>query len=188
MACNCGQPNCTPTVQITNCDGCQYTLNANCVIYNGDRLSYEETTITDGSARTLSEILVSLQTVQNKRESKIIEFNTDGVSSYTLVPEDVNKVLLLTQIEDGVVGTITNTIVLPQTMDFADCEIIIKNIATPIDTNTTTIVFQFNLQIQYEWAPAASTNLFATLDDAHKVVRLRFVKTTPTAYQWIVVS
>ena len=188
MACNCGTPNCTQTVNLSNCEGCQYTLNSDCVIFNNDRLSYEAASVSDGSARTLTSILKAIESINTKRESKIIEFSTDGVGTYTLVPEDCQKILLLTQWEDGVIGTISNTIILPQTLDFADQEIIIKDISTPLDPNTTTIEFDFNLAIQYEWAPAATSTALSDLwDTTHRTVRLRFVKTTPTSYQWIVV-
>lgn len=188
MACNCGTPNCTSTVNLSNCEGCQYTLNSDCVIFNDDRLSYESVSVTDGSARTLTTILQAIESINTKRESKIVEFSTDGVDTYTLVAEDCQKILLLTQFDEGIVGTITNTIFLPQTLDFADQEIIIKDISTPLDTDTTTVVILFNLNLQYEWAPAATSNAFAVLGDStHKTIRLRFVKTTPISYQWIVV-
>ena len=188
MPCNCGTPNCTGTVQINNCEGCQYTLNTDCVIYNDDRLNYEDTSVSDGSARTLSSILLALEDLSFKRESKIIEFSTDGVDSYTLVPEDTRKILLLTQFDEGVLTDITNTIVLPQTADFIDCEIIIKDISTSADPGNVDVLYEFNLQVQYEWAPAATSNEFSVLaDSTHKTLRLRFVKTTPTSYQWIVV-
>jgi hypothetical protein len=136
----------------------------------------------------LTTILQALESINTKRESKIIEFSTDNVDSYTLVAEDCQKILLLTQFDEGIIGTISNTIYLPQTLDFADQEIIIKDISTPLDTGTTTIEFDFNLAIQYEWAPAATSTSLATLwDTTHRTIRLRFVKTTPTSYQWIVV-
>lgn len=188
MACNCGSPGCTSTVQLTNCEGCQYTLNTDCVIYNDERLLYESQSVTDNSARTLTSILKALETFNYTRPSKIIQFNTDGINSYTLVPEDTTKVLLLTQIDGGITGTITNTITLPQTAEFMDCEIIIKDISAPADTLTTNIEFLFNLQIQYGWDPVATSNELADLWNAtHKTLKLRFVKTTPTSYQWIVV-
>lgn len=188
MACNCNTPDCTPTIQLNSCEGCQYTLNTDCVIYNKERLDYESTNVNNNSSRTLSSLLTALEGLSNKKESKIIQFSTDGINSYTLVPEDCNKILLLTQFDEGVLGTISNIIVLPQTMDFADQEIIIKDISSPLDPNTTTIEYDFNLAIQYEWAPAATDTSLATLwDTTHRTIRLRFVKTTPTAYQWIVV-
>lgn len=188
MACNCNTPDCTPTIQLNSCEGCQYTLNTDCVIYNKERLDYEAFSVVNNSSRTLSSILTALEGINNQRESKIIQFSTDGIDTYTMVPEDCYKILLLTQFDAGITGTISNTIVLPQTMDFADKEIIIKDISTPVNTSTTTIEFDFNLSIQYEWAPAASSTAFTNLwNTDHRTIRLRFVKTTPTAYQWIVV-
>lgn len=186
MCTNCNQTPCSQVQQVNSCDGCYETINADCIIYNDDRLNYESSSIVNNTSRTLSSILEALENLQFKRESKIIEFTTDGVSTYTLVPEDLNKILLLTQVDDGVVGTITNNIILPETEDFINAEIIFKNIATPLDTDSTTIVFQFNKQINTAYAPAATTNAYASLDDNFGVVRLRFVKTTPTSYQWIV--
>ena len=191
MSCNCSSTPCsTPTVQINSCEGCTYTVNTDCVIYKGDRLSFESGSVTDGSARTLSSLLEAIENIDCcSRPAKIVQFSVEGVSSYTLEAEDVNKILLLTQFDDGVAGTITNTIVLPSSLDFVDREIIIKDIATPVDPNVTNIEYLMSPTVQIDWAPAASENDFHTLATGdHRTLRLRFVKTTPTAYQWIVVD
>lgn len=192
MACGCqsSTPCSTPTVVLNPCEGCSTTLSTDCVIYKGDKLSYEPSTITDGSARNVSSILEALESVNCcVRDSKIVQFNTDGTNSYTLVAEDTTKILLLTQFDEGVVGTITNTIVLPMSLDFAGKEIIIKNIAQPADSGVTNIVFNFSPAVQNQWVPTTATeNDFDTLASVHQTVRLRFVKTTPTSYQWIIVD
>jgi hypothetical protein len=106
---------------------------------------------------------------------------------YTIQAEDVNKTILLKGFDDGVIGTITYTLTLPQTMDFANKELVFKDISVPLDSESTTILWVFASAIQQTWVPTASTNSYDDLSDTNKVLRLRFVKTTPTAYQWIVV-
>lgn len=187
MACNCTPTTtcnqCTPSVQLQNCVGCTYTTNTDCVIYNDDILSFEDPEIRVGSARTLTDILQQISDANCcQRESKII------TEDYTILPEDASKILLLQGFDDGVVGTITYTLTLPQTMDFANRELIIKDISAPIDSGVTTIVWRFNLALQTTWNPVAtSVNLSSFQTSTHKVLKLRFVKTTPSAYQWIAV-
>jgi len=192
MACGCqsSTPCSSSTVVLNPCEGCSTTLSTDCVLYKGDRLSYESASITDGSSRTLTQLLEDLESLNCcTKDSKIVQFSTDGTTSYTLVAEDTTKILLLTQYDEGIAGTITNTVILPNSLDFAGKEIIIKNIAQPADSGVTTIVFNFSPAVQNQWVPTTATeNDFDTLASAHQTVRLRFVKTTPTSYQWIIVD
>mgnify|MGYP006316267119 CR=1 FL=1 len=114
---------------------------------------------------------------------------TDDGTSYTVLAEDAGKILLFKQTDDDTDAAITYTIVLPETEDFINKEIIFKDISKPLDSGTTTLTYQFNLDIQYDWNPVTTSNDFYTLADVtHKVLILKFVKITPTSYAWIVVS
>jgi hypothetical protein len=188
MACT----NCSQTTSLTSpcASGCASTINTDCVIYDQEPLCFEDVNIEDGDKRTLTALLQQIQCGLTKG-SKFIKFHTDGEtddgSAYTVVAEDTTKVLLITLTDEGIVGTVTNTITLPQTADFIDKEIIFKDISSPIDTNVTTLVYQFNIQIQSDWDPLTTTNVFYTLaDPTHKTLKLRFVKTSEVSYQWIV--
>lgn len=188
MACT----SCKSTTIVTGCtSGCSSTVDTDCIIYDDARLSYESTDIESGDKRTLTDILQSQDAAScPKVTSKIVEFSTvtgSEVTSYTVVADDICKTILLTQVDDEASGTtITNTIILPQTNDFIDREIVIKDISAPATGNT--IVFQFNIAIQYQWNPsAATTQLLSNLWDSHRVIKLRYVKVTETSYQWLVV-
>jgi hypothetical protein len=186
MACN----NCTKTNTIvTNCtSGCKSTINADCVIYDGSVLSFESDSVNSGDKRTLSSLLDLIQV--NVKESKILAFNSDGTTdngtSYTVLEEDTNNIILFTQTDDGTPGTVTYTITLPQTSSFLNKELIFKDISEPSGGGVT-IEYVFSIDIQYDWNPLTVSADFATLMDAtHKTLKLRFIKTTPSSYQWIV--
>lgn len=182
---------CSSTSSTSNCtSGCKSTLNTDCVIYNQELLSFESSSVSASSNRTLTDLLQQIIST-NTKESKIIKFNADGETdngtTYTVLAEDTNKVLLITQTDDASEGSVIYTINLPQTEEFIDKELIFKDISTALDSEATTVEYRFNINIQYEWQPVATTNLFYTLSDStHKTLKLRFVKTTPTSYQWIV--
>lgn len=62
MSCGCNSSNqspCvpTPTVHLSNCEGCVYTVNTDCVIYNGDRLDFEPSSVVNGSVRNLTDLM-----------------------------------------------------------------------------------------------------------------------------------
>lgn len=182
-------PTCTQAIQLRSCDGCTYTSNTDCVIYTGDRLSFEESTVKDGSSRTLTTLLERMALVANSdRPAKLVNFNVaDGPTSYTVVEEDVTKILLLKQTDDGVDGTITYSIVLPDDIAFANKELIFKDIATPLVPADSVIEYQFSIQVQYDWDPVTSSNTFSTLaDSTHRTLRLRFLQTSNTSWQWVV--
>lgn len=186
MACS----NCAKTSTTPNCSsGCASTLNADCVIYNGEPLPFEGTDVEDGDKRTLSSLLALIENCCGK-ESKLIKFHSDGETddglAYTVVSEDTQKVLLLTLTDEGIEGDIDIIITLPQTSAFINKEIIIKDICSYYAEATLDI--RFNIQIQYEWGVTpATSNIFNTLcDSTHRTLKLRYVKTTDTSYQWIV--
>lgn len=188
MACS----NCYKTSTVTPCTtGCSSTIKADCVIYDGDVLSFEEDSVESGDKRTISTLLAQIESCCGK-ESKIVSFNDDGETDdgdeYTVTIEDTKKVILLTQEDDGTAGTRTYTINLPQTEEFINTELEFKDI-TNVSSEDVVINIVFNLDIQYKWDTVQSTDVYSTLmDSKHKHLILRFVKVTPTSYQWIVCS
>lgn len=185
MACNCNQTPCAPTVQITNCDSCQYTVNSDCVIYKGDRLSYEALTVADGSTRTLTTLLENLEALNCcDRESTIVTGN------YTIQSSDVNKIIILKgEMDDVVGGTLTYTLTLPVDIAFANKTLIFKDISG-VGSGGRVIVWEFDSAIQYQWSPSTQTSVsYTTLQNAssHKVLRLTFVKTDSVNYSWLVI-
>jgi hypothetical protein len=187
MACtNCNQI-VVPCVTTTpSCSSCPYTVNTDCVIYKGEVLSFESETQSASGSRTLSDLLALISNSNCCDKPSIL---VEG--DYTILAEDVNHTILLKGFDDGVIGTITYTLTLPQTMDFANKELVFKDISVPLDTDTTTIAWVFSSALQYDWVPTTQTSVYysslSNLSNENNVLRLRFVKTTPTAYQWIVV-
>lgn len=191
----CNKCNSTPcvstcvNVQLQNCDGCKTTINTDCVIYNGEVLSFEDLTTKDGSARTLTALLEKLAAASCcNRPPKFVNFNVaDGPTIYNVVEEDTTKILMLKQSDDGVDGTITYVINLPNDIAYANKSLIFKDIATPLVPNDSVIEYQFNIQIQYDWDPIASSNLFSVLaDSTHRHLKLTFLQTSTTSWQWVV--
>lgn len=185
MACtNCGSTThstITCASSVPSCSSCPYTLNAECVKYKGDRLDgIEPETVSDGSTRSLDDLLVLISnSLCCNRESRIVE------EDYTVVAEDAIKIILLKGYDEGTPGTITYTITLPQTADFFNKELIFKDISAPIDSGVTTIVWNFNSALQTTWNPVVTSLLYADHQDVFNVVKLRFIKTTTTGYQWV---
>lgn len=189
MACT----NCSQTKTITPCStGCASTVNTDCVIYDKDPLCFEDSSVDDGDKRTLTDLLQLIE-CNNEMASKIIKFHSDGETddgdSYTIVEEDVTKILLLTFTDDEASGTYENTIVLPTTSAFINKEILIKDISNVTDNQIAFLNYKFNVQIQYSWNPLLTTNSFYDLaDPVHKVLRLKLVQINDVSYQWLVVS
>ena len=190
MACS----TCTKTKTVTNpcTTGCVSTISTDCVIYGDEVLSFEdESSVEEGDKRTLTDILQQIDVCCGK-ESKILTFNDDGETdngdAYTVLEEDTRKILLLTQTDDGTAGTRTYTITLPQTTAFIEKELEFKDISVPSDPGVI-IEFKFNIAIQYNWNTTQTTDEYSILmDTKHKHLILRYVKVTPTSYQWIVAS
>lgn len=186
--------NCTKTKTVVNpCStGCTSTINTDCVIYDDEVLSFEdETSVEDGDKRTLTDLLQQIDVCCGK-ESKVLAFNDDGETDngngYTVLEEDTRKILLFTQTDNGDAGTRTYTINLPQTTDFIEKELEFKDISVPSGDGVI-IEFVFNIAIQYNWNPTQTTTSYSVLmDSKHKHLILRYVKVTPTSYQWIVAS
>ena len=182
MACT----NCSQTSSLTSpcASGCASTINTDCVIYDQEPLCFEDSDIEDGDKRTLTDLLQQIQCGLT-RESKFVEFNSSEDTQYTVVAEDTTKILLLTFADEGYTGTVTRVINLPQTSDFINKEIIIKDISSQL--GGVTLVYEFNIQIQYDWNPLTTTDVFYTLaDSTHKTLKLRFIKTSEVSYQWVV--
>lgn len=157
--------------QVPSCSDCPYTLNADCIKYKGEPLSVEDDSVTDGSTRTLSDLLALLSdSINGYRQSNIID------DDYTVVSADTSKIILL---QGNTGGSPTYTITLPETSDFFERELIFKDISL----QTTTWVF--GKAIQQTWNPTASSTAYSDHADSFNVVRLRFIKTTSTAYQWV---
>lgn len=186
MACT----NCNKTSTVANCSsGCTSTVNTNCVIYNSTPLSFEDDDVEDGDKRTLTSLLQLIESA-NTKGSNILAFNddetTDNGIAYTVTAEDTQKIILFTQTDDGTAGTRTYTITLPQTSPFINKELIFKDISAPSGGGVT-IEYIFNIDIQHSWDPLTVSDAFDDLCDAtHRTLKLRFVKVTPTSYQWIV--
>lgn len=183
MACNnCGEVTYTPCPGAPNCEGCAYTLNTDCVIYNDVPLSFESDAV-NGSARTLTDLLQLIsQSNCCDKPSRIV------TGDYTVVDEDVNRTILLKGFDDGVSGSISYTLTIPVDDVFANKELVIKDITRPIDPGATTITWTITPVITYDWVPTVlTTGAFATLADSHGVLRLRLVETASLTWQWLVV-
>lgn len=173
---------CAQTVQLSSCDGCQHTLNTDCVIFNQERLSFEPQSVKDNSARTLTTILRNIEDTNLDKESKII---TDA---YTILASDVDKILLLKATFDDVSGgELSIPLTLPIDIAFANKILTFKNISG-VGVGGRTAGWNFDIAIQYQWSPSVLTaTAYNTLDDANKCLRLTFVKVDSVNYQWLVI-
>lgn len=173
---------CAQTTQLSSCDGCQVSVNTDCVIFNQERLSFEPLSNKDNSARTLTSILRNIEATNLDKESKII------TASYTILAEDVDKLLLLKATFDDVSGgELALTLKLPIDIAFANKTLIFKNISG-VGLGGRTAGWAFDAAIQYQWSPSVLTStVFNTLDDANKCLRLTFVKVDSVNYQWLVI-
>lgn len=179
MACGC---NSTPCVQTVSCSPCTYTTNTDCVFYTGDRLSFEDASIVNGSSRSVSDILEKISATRQKFPSKILEFDTDN-DTYTLDSTDLGKTLLLSGSDDGVNGTVTFNLNIPSTTVFMDEEIVIKNISTPLNPTNTSYEWTLNVAINTGFDPVATSTSFNTLS-TNGVLKLRFIKDQFGTYRW----
>lgn len=194
MACNnCNNYNnvspcvdgCSQHVVLVSCSNCQYTLNTDCVIWNKEVLEAEPTSVVPNSGRTLTQIIRNLdQKGEPTRSSKFI------TGDYTIEDGDENHILLFQGFTNSSSGSTTiYTITLPNTTYWIDKQLIFKDITAPYAGKT--VVWQFDTDIQYGWVTTQVTDqylgLISSPDAQHKRLSLRFIKTTPTSYQWIVV-
>lgn len=173
---------CAQTTQLSSCEGCQYTLNTDCVIFNQERLSFESQSTKNNSARTLTTILRNIEDTNLNKESKIITEN------YTILAEDVDKLLLLKATFDDVSGgQLAITLTLPVDIVFANKVLTFKNISG-VGVGGRTAGWAFDTAIQYQWSPSVLTSTsYDTLDDSNKCLRLTFVKVDSVNYQWLVI-
>lgn len=245
---NLNQPcyQCAQTVQLSSCDGCQYTLNTDCVIYNKEKLSFEPITTKDNSARTLTTIVQAIEDDSINQESDITEINTKinnidasivtinqtivtnntnlttalntatqdiatinqeivtinqkitnldkqskiVTGNYTVIAEDVNKIILLKAVFDDVSGgeyAITLTLPAVTNAAFFNKTLIFKNISG-VGVGGRTAGWAFGSNIQYQWSPTAlSSTVFNSIDDENKCLRLTLVMIDGVSYQWLIV-
>lgn len=184
---NCKDCNSSPN--LNPCQDCQYILNTDCVIYNGDRLDIEDDSVVDGSARTLTDILNLLE-----GDSCCTRLSKEVTGNYTVVEEDTQKLILLNGNTDTESDNVNNTytIILPNSSEFAGKTLIFKDISTVTSGDPGgRVIWNFNTSVQYRWDTTTSTTSFETLINRsysrHRTLVLTYVK-IGISYQWIVVS
>lgn len=180
---NMKDPNCKDCgkVKIQNCNPCDYETSSDCVVYKGDRLDFEPSTVKNGSARSLTSILEQIEiAVGCKRSAKIV------TEDYTVIEEDLCKTLLLDGFSDGT-EEVTYTITLPTTEPFYNETLVIKDISEAVDPSGYAI-WEFNIGVQYSWNPVKSSTLFSDLAGfPHRVLILQYLKVGAN-YQWVPIS
>lgn len=173
--------------KLSSCEDCDFTVNTDCVDYTGDRLCVEDSTVKNGSARTLTSVIEKLDTLCEckDRSAKIIDDN------YTLIPEDVCKILLLSGDIAEDPENITYTITLPTGQDavpFIDKILIFKDISLQ-QTPSGSVLWEFSEEIKYDWENDLSTDSYETLSySLHKVLWLTFIKHPDGNYKWTPIS
>ena len=170
---NCS--NCTSTT-------CKYTINTDCVIYNGAVLEFEPVDTVANSTRTLTTLLGEITDCCTR--PSVIE-----TEDFDVTEAHLNKEILLKATFDDVSGgTMNLTITLPDDIAYAGKTLYFKDISGT-GTGGRVVEWLFADDIQYQWSPTTlSSDDYNTLADAtHKVLRLTFVKITSTSYAWLVV-
>lgn len=179
MACNSCSSSCNNCSSSTTC---KYTLNTDCVIYNGEVLAFEPTDTIANSSRTLTDLLGEITDCCTR--PSIIE-----TADFEVTEDHLDKQILLKATFDDVSGgTMTLDITLPDDIAFAGKTLYFKDISGT-GTGGRVAAWTFTDDIQYQWSPTtASSDDYTTLaDTTHKVLRLTFVKITSTSYAWLVV-
>ena len=182
--------NCNSNLNLNSCEECNYVLNTDCIIYNGNPLDIEEESVKSGSSRTLSEILDLIP-----GDSCCTRVSKEITGNYTVIEEDVQKILLLNGDTDTEADNTNNTytIILPaDDTDFIGKTLIFKDISTKTSGDPGgRIIWNFNTSVQYRWDTSTSTTSFETLTNRlysnHKTLVLTYVK-IGINYQWIVIS
>lgn len=180
MTCN----NCNPCSNTQSNSSCKYTLNTDCVVYDGDVLSFEPTDTVANSTRTLTTLLEEI-TDCCTRPSVIV---TDD---FEVTEDHLDKLILLKATFDDVSGgEMTLEITLPDDIAFAGKTLIFKDISGT-GTGGRTANWTFADSIQYQWSPSTlSSDDYETLcelSNDNKVLYLTFVKISSTSYAWLVV-
>lgn len=180
MSCN----NCNPCSNTQSTSSCKYTINTDCVQYNGDVLEFEPTGTVANSTRTLTTLLEEITDCCTR--PSVIE--TDD---FTITEDHLDKLILLKATFDEVSGgEMTLEITLPDDILYAGKTLIFKDISGT-GTSGRTANWTFADSIQYQWSPTtlSSTDYetLAELSNDNKVLYLTFVKISSTSYAWLVV-
>ena len=168
-------------VSLLDCNDCDFVVNSDCVDYTGDRFGFEDAYVKNGSSRTLTSVIESLVASQacSERDTKIV------TGDYSFLEEDGCKIILL----DGDIADVdvSYTLTLPQTDEFKDKVLIVKDISSFGDPSGE-VSWEFNNSITYDWQDSLSSTTFSVLADTkHRTLYLAFIK-TGLSYEWVVLS
>jgi hypothetical protein len=182
--CNCNLSNPAPTCNMcatTTCTGCEYTINTDCVIYNKTRLDFESESVVNNSSRTLTSVIQAVENInQGVFES---EFHTIGDGNFVLDANSNDKIIFLNDIE-ALTGA-TATITLPvNSLDYVGKVFTFIN-RTPAANGT----WSFNTPLIVDYDPLTTQTSYNSIVIAGtKVLKIAFLKTTPTSYAWFVLQ
>lgn len=172
--------NCTSCkkTKLTPCNDCDYVVSTDCVEYQGDKLSFESSSIKNGSSRSLTDILNSFDDRECiTRLPKVIE------SDYEIIEEDFCKILLLSGDSDT---NTTYTITLPDSDEYLNQTLVFKDVAN-YENLSGVISWEFSETISFD--KGNSSNKFKKLAWApHKVLHLTFLKKDGVNSEWVVTS
>jgi len=158
------------------CGGCATTLNADCIIFNKDKLCYEPDSVTNNSSRTLTTVLQNVCALASGIVESIFKD-----ADFTLVATDNTKVITLIQSDSG--GTFTITLPV-NSLDYAGKIYTFRNVC-----DNTFATWQFNIQIPYDFDALATSDQYVTLMPSSRgVLKLAFIKTNPTSYGWVILN
>ncbi len=170
--------------KINNINASIVTINQT-IVTNNTNLTTTLNTATQDIVTIKQDIVTINQKITNlDKQSKIVTGN------YTVIAEDVNKILLLKAVFDDVSGgeyAITLTLPAVTTAAFFNKTLIFKNISG-VGLGGRTAGWAFATSIQYQWSPTAlSSTVFNNLDDENKCLRLTLVMVDGVSYQWLIV-
>lgn len=185
MACT----NCNDPKRLSQCGDCQYILDTDCVIYNDAPLGFEDSSVKEGSSRTLTDILQQIPD-----ESCCTRLSKEVEGNYTVLEEDVQKILLLNGNTDTEADNtnVPYTIILPETAAFIGKTLIFKDISERTSGDPGgRVIWSFDVNVQYKWDTSTSSTLYDTLISwdysLHRTLYLTYVK-IGINYQWIVIN
>lgn len=181
MACPCNSCNSTNTASTSTCKN---TINADCVIYNKEVLSFESLDTVANSTRTLSDLLRQIDNCCTK--PSVIQ-----TADFEITEDHIDTIILLKATFDEVSGgTMSLDITLPDDIAFAGKTLVFKDISG-VGVGGRVVEWIFSEDIQYQWSPTTlSSDEFTTLSELsndNKVLKLTFVKISSTSYAWLVV-
>jgi ACT domain-containing protein len=170
--------------KINNINASIVTINQT-IVTNNTNLTTTLNTATQDIVTIKQDIVTINQKITNlDKQSKIVTGN------YTVIAEDVNKILLLKVVFDDVSGgeyAITLTLPVVTNAAFFNKTLIFKNISG-VGLGGRTAGWAFASNIQYQWSPTAlSTTVFNNIDDENKCLRLTLVMIDGVSYQWLVI-